>query len=141
MEMKEARLKSKTELFTMIDNLKAELLALRFQSATGQLENPHKISEIKKDIARVYTALYEMKAKDIKTTTKTATTKPVVTKVATAKPAATKTEAAKPAATKTEAAKPAVAKVATKPAAAKPAVKKVAAKTTKKPAVKKGATK
>ena len=33
--------------------LKTELFNLRFQSATGQLNNPQRISECKKDIARV----------------------------------------------------------------------------------------
>ncbi len=37
--------------------LKNELFNLRFQSATGQLSNPQRISECKKDIARVKTIL------------------------------------------------------------------------------------
>lgn len=37
--------------------LKAELFNLRFQSATGQLSNPQRISECKKDIARVKTLI------------------------------------------------------------------------------------
>ena len=39
--------------------LKNELFNLRFQSATGQLANPQRISECKKDIARVKTILRE----------------------------------------------------------------------------------
>ena len=39
--------------------LKSELFNLRFQSATGQLANPQRISECKKDIARVKTILRE----------------------------------------------------------------------------------
>ena len=39
--------------------LKAELFNLRFQSATGQLNNPQRISECKKDIARVKTIIRE----------------------------------------------------------------------------------
>ena len=39
--------------------LKNELFNLRFQSATGQLAHPQRISECKKDIARVKTILRE----------------------------------------------------------------------------------
>ena len=39
--------------------LKSELFNLRFQSATGQLSNPQRINECKKDIARVKTILRE----------------------------------------------------------------------------------
>ena len=39
--------------------LKSELLNLRFQSATGQLNNPQRINECKKDIARVKTIIRE----------------------------------------------------------------------------------
>lgn len=38
---------------------KKELFNLRFQLATGQLENPMKIKEIKKDIARINTVITE----------------------------------------------------------------------------------
>lgn len=39
--------------------LKSELFNLRFQSATGQLANPQRINECKKDIARVKTVIRE----------------------------------------------------------------------------------
>ena len=39
--------------------LKSELFNLRFQSATGQLSNPQRINECKKDIARVKTVIRE----------------------------------------------------------------------------------
>ena len=39
--------------------LKSELFNLRFQSATGQLANPQRISDCKKDIARVKTIIRE----------------------------------------------------------------------------------
>ncbi|WP_346844890.1 50S ribosomal protein L29 [uncultured Rothia sp.] len=38
---------------------KEELFNLRFQAATGQLENPGRIRSVKRDIARVYTVLRE----------------------------------------------------------------------------------
>ena len=39
--------------------LKEELFALRFQEATGQLENTARLREVRKDIARIYTVLQE----------------------------------------------------------------------------------
>ena len=39
--------------------LKTELFNLRFQSATGQLSNPQRINDCKKDIARVKTIIRE----------------------------------------------------------------------------------
>ena len=39
--------------------LKSELFNLRFQSATGQLANPQRINDCKKDIARVKTIIRE----------------------------------------------------------------------------------
>ena len=39
--------------------LKSELFNLRFQAATGQLSNPQRIAECKKDIARVKTIIRE----------------------------------------------------------------------------------
>ncbi|MFC5337833.1 50S ribosomal protein L29 [Leucobacter denitrificans] len=38
---------------------KAELFNLRFQSATGQLENHGRVRQVKRDIARIYTVLRE----------------------------------------------------------------------------------
>ena len=43
--------------------LKTELFNLRFQSATGQLNNTQRISECKKDIARVKTIIRERELK------------------------------------------------------------------------------
>ncbi len=43
--------------------LKTELFNLRFQSATGQLSNPQRISECKKEIARVKTIIRERELK------------------------------------------------------------------------------
>lgn len=45
------------ELFANERELKTELFNLRFQLATGQLNNPQRIAECKKDIARVKTLL------------------------------------------------------------------------------------
>lgn len=38
-------------------NLKKEAFNLRFQEATGQLEKSHRVSEVRKDIARIKTVL------------------------------------------------------------------------------------
>lgn len=62
--MKAAELRSMTtvELEAKLKELKKELFNLRFQHAINQLENPHQISEVKHDIARVMTVLNEKNA-------------------------------------------------------------------------------
>lgn len=62
--MKAAELKEmNTEaLEKKLNELKEELFNLRFQHAINQLENPHKIVDVKRDIARVMTVLNEKKA-------------------------------------------------------------------------------
>ena len=47
------------ELEIKLADLKAELFNLRFQNATRQLDNPLKIADVKKDIARAMTILKE----------------------------------------------------------------------------------
>jgi large subunit ribosomal protein L29 len=47
------------ELLERLKALKAELFNLRFQHATMQLENPMRIRQVKKDIARVHTIMTE----------------------------------------------------------------------------------
>ncbi len=47
------------ELSNKLVDLKSELFALRFQHATGQLDNPMKIKHVKRDIARVSTVIRE----------------------------------------------------------------------------------
>ncbi len=48
--------RSDEELRKQLADLKAELFNLRFQHATGQLENPIRLRDVRKDIARVLTA-------------------------------------------------------------------------------------
>ncbi len=57
--MKATELKELTveELNGKLVALKEELFNLRFQHAINQLDNPHKMTEVKKDIARVLTVL------------------------------------------------------------------------------------
>ena len=47
-----------------VKELKAELFNLRFQHAINQLDNPHKMTDVKRDIARVMTVLQEMKKEE-----------------------------------------------------------------------------
>ena len=58
----EIRNLSVEELEAKLKELKEELFNLRFQHAINQLENPHKIADVKKDIARVKTILNEKNA-------------------------------------------------------------------------------
>jgi large subunit ribosomal protein L29 len=51
------------ELATKLLDLKKELFALRFQHAVNQLENPKRLSFVKKDIARVKTVIREREMK------------------------------------------------------------------------------
>ena len=57
MKANEVRKLSATELEAKLVELKKDLFNLRLQHATNQLENPLRIAEVKKDIARVLTAL------------------------------------------------------------------------------------
>ncbi len=59
MKAKDLRTRSDSELLKEVDALKEELFHLRFQLATGQLENPMRIREVRKAIARAKTILRE----------------------------------------------------------------------------------
>ena len=48
---------SMEEMLRKVDDLKEELFNLRFQHETGQLENPQKMKQAKRDIARVKTII------------------------------------------------------------------------------------
>jgi large subunit ribosomal protein L29 len=47
------------ELQSELVKMKTELFNLRFQHVTGQLENPLKLREVKRDIARIMTVIRE----------------------------------------------------------------------------------
>ncbi|MBQ4342513.1 MAG: 50S ribosomal protein L29 [Erysipelotrichaceae bacterium] len=64
MNVKEIRAKSNAELLKEIDSLKEELFNLRFQQATGQLDNPARMREVKKTIARIKTVITERELSD-----------------------------------------------------------------------------
>lgn len=55
MQAKELRTMSDTELNSQLEALKDELFNLRFQQATGQLENTARLKTVKKTIARIKT--------------------------------------------------------------------------------------
>jgi large subunit ribosomal protein L29 len=57
--MKSAELRQKTpdELKTQLLGLRKEAFNLRFQKATGQLENTARVREVRRDIARIKTIL------------------------------------------------------------------------------------
>lgn len=59
--VKELRGLSQEELAKKENELKKELLDLRFQAAAGQLEKTARLDEVKKQIARVKTVQSEMK--------------------------------------------------------------------------------
>ncbi|MDR1571262.1 MAG: 50S ribosomal protein L29 [Clostridiales Family XIII bacterium] len=59
MKLEKMRELSESELNTELVKMKKELFNLRFQHVTGQLENPIKMRDVKKDIARVKTVIRE----------------------------------------------------------------------------------
>ncbi|MCU0232892.1 MAG: 50S ribosomal protein L29 [Thermoanaerobaculales bacterium] len=59
MKAKEIRDRSDDELRKALGDLEEQLFKLRFQKSTGQIENPVKIREVRKDIARVLTVINE----------------------------------------------------------------------------------
>ena len=58
-DLKELRSSNPQDLKVKLGDLKAELFNLRFQLATGQLENPMRIREVKKSIAQIKTIIRE----------------------------------------------------------------------------------
>ena len=61
MNVKEVRDLSNEELEKEVVSLKEELYELRFAQATGTLENPARIREVRKTIARIKTVITERK--------------------------------------------------------------------------------
>ena len=62
MKAKELREMTAEQLSAKLGELKEELFNLRFQLAVNQLDNPHKITAVKRDIARIMTILCEKNA-------------------------------------------------------------------------------
>ena len=64
MKVTELRELSTEELQSKLADLKQELFNLRFQHAINQLDNPKKIAEVKKTIARIKTIIHERELED-----------------------------------------------------------------------------
>lgn len=59
MKAADVRAKTEDELRDELRNLKKEAFNLRFQQASGQLENTARVRDVRRDIARVQTVLNE----------------------------------------------------------------------------------
>ena len=66
MKINKIREMSSEELAKELDELKKELFKLRFSLATNGLDNPLKIKEVKKDIAKIKTIQREREIKEAK---------------------------------------------------------------------------
>lgn len=64
MKAAELRDRSMAELHKTLGDLEEQLFKLRFQKSTGQIENPIKIREVRRDIARVLTVMGENRAQE-----------------------------------------------------------------------------
>ena len=64
MKASEIKEMSPEEMQRKISDLKEELFNLRFQHEIGQLENPQRMKQTKRDIARIYTIMREVGAKN-----------------------------------------------------------------------------
>jgi len=62
LKAKQLREQSVDELSAKEQELAEQLFALRLQKVTGQLEKPSKVSEVKRDLARVLTVLNEKRS-------------------------------------------------------------------------------
>ena len=66
MKINDIRKMSSPDLEKELGELKSELFKLRFSLATNGLDNPMKIKEVKKDIAKINTVLTERKIAEAK---------------------------------------------------------------------------
>ena len=62
MNVEEIRNLETSEIENQVKDLKQQLFTLRFQHATGQLENPNELKKIRRTIARMLTVLEQRKA-------------------------------------------------------------------------------
>jgi large subunit ribosomal protein L29 len=65
MNVEDLRAKTDDELQSALIDLKKEQFNLRFQRATGQLENSRRIREVRRDIARVKTVMGQRRAAEV----------------------------------------------------------------------------
>ncbi|MCG6949511.1 MAG: 50S ribosomal protein L29 [Acidobacteria bacterium] len=64
MKAKDIRERSDDELRKTLGDLEEQLFKLRFQKSTGQIENPIKIREVRRNIARVLTVMNERRVEE-----------------------------------------------------------------------------
>lgn len=62
MKAEEVRQKSDDELTEQLGDLQKEAFNLRFQRASGQLENTARVREVRRDIARIKTVLHQRRS-------------------------------------------------------------------------------
>jgi large subunit ribosomal protein L29 len=62
MKIEDVRALSADQLADQLLQLKREQFNLRFQQATGQMEKPHRVNEIRKDVARIKTVMRQKSA-------------------------------------------------------------------------------
>ena len=62
MKVQDLRQKSDDELNQEVLDLKKEAFNLRFQRASGQLENTARVRQVRRDVARIKTVLHERRA-------------------------------------------------------------------------------
>ena len=65
MKAEELRGKTKDQLDDQLIDLRKEQFNLRFQRASGQLENTARVRQIRRDIARIKTVLYRMQSETL----------------------------------------------------------------------------
>jgi large subunit ribosomal protein L29 len=59
MDIKDIRKLSEEDLLKKLTEIKEELFSLRFQAATGNLEKPHRVKQLRHTVARIKTVLRE----------------------------------------------------------------------------------
>ncbi|WP_068314075.1 50S ribosomal protein L29 [Polycladidibacter hongkongensis] len=64
MKASDVRAKTEDQLREDLEGLKKEQFNLRFQKATGQLENTVRVRQVRRDIARIQTILREKRMSD-----------------------------------------------------------------------------
>ena len=64
MKMKEVSKFSKDELIKKVNSLKKDLFNLRFRRVNGQIEDTAKISNLKRDVAKIFTQINKKKQYD-----------------------------------------------------------------------------
>ena len=68
MKIQDVRALNADQLADSLLDLKREQFNLRFQAATGQMEKPHRVNQIRKDIARIKTVMRQASGSDAATT-------------------------------------------------------------------------